>query len=490
MPAPTPPSTPPDPLPRSPAPPLPRIQSKGLRGWVPLLLLLTLSIAARIISAALQGDLVVELPGTADQVSYDALAQRVLAGHGFSFATNWWPATRGGEPTAHWSFAYTLFLTVVYAIFGPHPLAARLVQAVVVGLLQPLLAWRIGQRLFGRSVGILAAGLTAVYAYFAYYGGALMTEAFTMVSVLWLLDISTGLLWRTLSDEMPPLSSSRRRRATPWLLLGLALGLAALLRQVALIFAPFLFVWIIWCAIRRHGELAPGARQRILATVGGLCITLAVVVVLIAPWTVRNAIAFHRFVLLNTNAGYVLFWANHPIHGTNFQAILRNESYQALIPPELRGFDEAAIDTALFQRGIGFITADPIRFVILSMSRLKDYFLFWPLPDSGLTSNISRTFSFGLLLPFMLHGIWLAIRRSGPRVPDTGQPLALIGTFIASYTMVHLLSWSLVRYRLPIDAVLVIFAALSMVDLAARLSPCLRSLFRREPLDSPERSVV
>jgi len=38
-----------------------------------------------------------------------------------------------------------------------------------------------------------------------------------------------------------------------------------------------------------------------------------------------------------------------------------------------------------------------------------------------------------------------------------------------SYAGIHLLTWTLIRYRLPIDAVLLVFAGLALVDLQARL---------------------
>jgi hypothetical protein len=41
--------------------------------------------------------------------------------------------------------------------------------------------------------------------------------------------------------------------------------------------------------------------------------------------------------------------------------------------------------------------------------------------------------------------------------------------FASIYTLIHLLSWALIRYRLPVDAVLLIFAALALVDIAQRL---------------------
>ena len=87
---------------------------------------------------------------------------------------------------------------------------------------------------------------------------------------------------------------------------------------------------------------------------------------LIAPATLFNYRQFGRFVLLNTNAGYAFFWANHPIYGDHFVGILpNNEPYTDLIPAELvpLGTNEAALESALFQRGVGFILADPARYV-------------------------------------------------------------------------------------------------------------------------------
>jgi hypothetical protein len=41
--------------------------------------------------------------------------------------------------------------------------------------------------------------------------------------------------------------------------------------------------------------------------------------------------------------------------------------------------------------------------------------------------------------------------------------------FIVIYTGIHVLTWTLIRYRLPVDALLVIFAGLAVVDLAGRV---------------------
>jgi hypothetical protein len=178
------------------------------------------------------------------------------------------------------------------------------------------------------------------------------------------------------------------------------------------------------------------------------------------------------FVPLNTNSGYAFFWGNHPIYGSNFIGILPSDgpSYQELIPQELRHLNEAELDSALLKRGIGFVTADPVRYVKLSVSRLREYFKFWPSPTSIMVSNVARVGSFGLLLPFMLYGIGITVAKIWSASKSNRRAgILLLTVFAIVYTAMHLLTWALIRYRLPVDAILLFFAAAALVDIAARL---------------------
>ncbi|MCX6044215.1 MAG: glycosyltransferase family 39 protein [Chloroflexi bacterium] len=437
-----------------------------------LLIIMVVAILLRVISSFAQGETVQPLPGVFDQISYDELARRVVDGHGFSFATEHWPATRAGEPTAHWSYLYTVYLAAIYAVVGVHPLAARLIQAVISGILHSWLSWRLGRRLFGPRVGLVAAALSAVYIYFFYYAGSLITEPFYLVSILWTFDVAFRLATVLQVRHQPNASQSRQWRL--WLELGLAIGVTALLRQLFLLFVPFLYGWLgwIWLRANRPAIKAPQPKpQAGWQPLQGFVVATCMIGLLIAPWTLRNYWAFGTFVPLNTNAGYAFFWGNHPIYGTHFVGILPDDgpSYLDLIPKELRPLNEAALDRALLQRGIGFITADPQRYILLSISRLNEYFKFWPSADSGMISNLARVGSFGLYLPFMLLGLGLSIRRYW-RSDDPQQraDLILLYLFMFVYTAIHLLSWALIRYRLPVDLFLILFAALGLVDLVNR----------------------
>jgi hypothetical protein len=321
-----------------------------------------------------------------------------------------------------------------------------------------------------------------------------MTESFYITAILWALDLAAE-IGESANRRISKSANQQSRKpgwewGGRWLLLGLALGIATLLRQVILLFVPLLLAWLCW-AVRKSqtcpersrriadrrlvlSEAAGGVEGSQISTsderyairstqcVTGLLSTLLVIGALIVPWTVRNYLAFGQFVLLNTNSGYAFFWANHPIHGTHFIDLLPTDgpSYQDLIPPELRSLDEATLDRALLERGLGFVREDPVRFLVLSLSRIPDYFQFWPSSRSALVSNLARVLSFGLFLPFMAWGLVLARHR--------WRACLLLYLFVAVYSLAHILSWTGPRYRLPVDAVLIVFAGLAVATLVER----------------------
>jgi 4-amino-4-deoxy-L-arabinose transferase-like glycosyltransferase len=426
-------------------------------GQRPLLPIIVISIFLRVAVAFAMGDTVVELPGIFDQVSYHNLALRVLGGHGFSFGELWWPITPADAPTAHWSFLYTLYLVVVYFVFGPHPLAARVLQAIIVGILHPYLTYCIGEKLFSRTIGLAAAGIIAIYVYFFYYGAALMTEPFYITAILFTLWIGIQLSENT----------DKKQDMKLGLALGISLGITLLLRQVFLLFIPFFFLWIWITRLRLSRNLTPLIKRvPLLSTV----LTVVVMVAFIVPVTVYNYSRFGRFVLLNTNSGYAFFWGNNPIYGTKFIPILSTPEYQAMIPEEVRHLDEAALDQELLKRGIQFVMDDPRRYVLLSLSRIPPYFMFWYSSNSSTLSNISRIGSFGVFLPFMLYGLFLAVRKSHGFWNLVFSPQGLMMLFALVYSGAHILTWTLVRYRLPVDAALIPFAAMALLDVVERLT--------------------
>lgn len=412
------------------------------------------SVLFRVGAALFLGNQISEMPGVSDQISYHTLGIRLAGGYGFTFDRPWWPATQAGEPTAHWSYLYSYFVAGIYWLFGPHPLLVRLLQALIIGIIHPLLIFVVGKLSFNSRVGLIAAAITSVYIYFVYYSATLMTEPFYIAGILAILGTSGWIV-----KNANQILENRRKYLLFAFLLGVATSLTILLRQAFLLFLPFLYTWLLF--VLRKNYLVPALKM--------IGINVLIITLFILPFTIYNYERFNQFVLLNTNAGFAFYWANHPIYGTHFEGILTQSTYLDLLPKELYGLNEAALDRELLNRGLQFVIQDPLRYFFLSLSRIPVYFMFWPSPHSSILSNISRIGSFGVFLPFMIYGLLTTLTKKGEEKVTLYSPVFLLLLFILVYSLIHIFTWTLIRYRLPIDAVLVLFAAVGFSDLIQKI---------------------
>jgi len=167
-----------------------------------------------------------------------------------------------------------------------------------------------------------------------------------------------------------------------------------------------------------------------------------------------------------------MYSAQHPMHGTDFQAYAA-----APLPDDLlhSGLNEAELDSELMRRGIGFVLADPVRYVRLSWSRARAYFAFLPEESTSPLHALGRLVGFGLYAPLMLYGVLRTLASGSMR---RSASIALL--FMLCYSLVHIFTWAMVRYRLPVDAVAMPLAALAIDDLVAAIS---RRRARSAPLE-------
>lgn len=388
----------------------------------PLVWILLVALAARLAVALLLGNEVRGLSGAQDEITYSMLGHRFVQGFGLTFPENWYPWIKANAQQAYFSDAIAYYLAAIYALFGYQPLAAR----ILTGLLSTLsvgLLYLLSKRLFGRTVGLATAGIAAVYAYLIYYGVTLVTEPLFILMLL-----ASMLLTYSVVD---------RPCGWKWPVLGLVLALAVLLRMASIFFVVPLLVWLAW--------RLPQRRWRAL-------IPLAVIALAIVPFTIQNYLTFHRFLLLEANFGHVFWNGNHPDSLGNFHP------YRVFpIPPEVLALDnDVDITNELLRRGIQNILHDPGLFVMLTITRLREFFLFWPTPGSDLLANALRVFSFGLMWPFALAGLWLSRRQWRDLLP--------IYIFMLTHTGIYAVTWTMIRYRVPLDAFLILFAALAGVQ--------------------------
>jgi len=251
-----------------------------------------------------------------------------------------------------------------------------------------------------------------------------------------------------------------------WVTLGVVAGLAALLRQTVLFWLPMQLAWIAWAGNQavsgQQSDDRAGSWRRWLT---GSLVTLVIAGLIVLPWTARNYLDYHTFLPLNSNAGFAFYSANHPDHGTHF-----DQDYAAPLPQDLlgQGLNEAQWNTALARRGFEFIVQDPWRYFLLTLSKAAVQFNFWFSAQSSRSANLMRLLSFGLYLPFFIAGLILSWRN--------WQRASLIYLFVIGFNLLHILTWAGIRYRLPVDAALMPFAAYALIRLY-------RALFhRRKPL--------
>lgn len=222
-----------------------------------------------------------------DAAAYAAISANLADGDGFTVGPG---AT---QPSSNYSPGLPLLVAGIYEVTGgAHERLARLVLALI-GALAVLFAYLIGRRLSGVPAGLIGAAAVAIYPALLEYQGMLMSEplAATLLS-----GAVLAILW-----------AGDRDSRWSWLLPGALLGALAMVRPEYLAIA-FLLALVVF-ARRARTEWRLG-----LAQAG---ILLAGLVVIVAPWTIRNAVALDRVVPISTGGGQVLFAGTYLPSGGN-----------------------------------------------------------------------------------------------------------------------------------------------------------------------------
>ncbi|HEX4669902.1 MAG TPA: hypothetical protein VH275_08035 [Solirubrobacterales bacterium] len=234
-----------------------------------------------------------------DARAYAAIAANLDEGNGFTVGA---AAT---QPSNNYSPGLPLLVAGVYEVTGGvHEHLARVILALLATLsvfFTYLLARRLHRSMHSAHQGVLnassavagliAAAVVAVYPALVEYQGMLMSEplAATLLSASIL-----AIFWATGVDHRG--ISSRYPLAT-WLVPGGLLGATAMVRPEYLGVAFLLALPV----------FARGAREDWQRALAQAAILFAGVIVVVAPWTMRNAIALDRFVPISTGGGQVLF---------------------------------------------------------------------------------------------------------------------------------------------------------------------------------------
>ena len=267
------------------------------------------------------------------------------------------------------------------------------------------------------------AGLAAaLYPFFVFYSALLLSETLFMflVSLFFLLL----------------LRSSDRAFAVA----GLVAGLAHLTRPTLTLFLPVAFVW---------------ARMRSGIMWKHLLLSAVLFFAVILPWGVRNVGALGEFHLGTANSGHVLWEGNNPFNTAGGVAGGDLRYLEEL--PE--GLGELARDRWQRNRAIEFIKSDPARFAGLAVKKFLRFWNIWPNAP-GFDSGMYRWIAFASFAPVLLLSLASILVIRGKWCDAV-----IVWLFVCYYTALHMVTIGSLRYRLPLEPLLVALAAACLAAL-------------------------
>jgi 4-amino-4-deoxy-L-arabinose transferase-like glycosyltransferase len=317
-----------------------------------------------------------------------------------------------------------LLLALVIKITGAGLIGAKVFTALLSSITIYLIG-RIALLLEDSKLTAWLAGIAAaIYPFFVFYSTLILSETlFLLLVALFFLML---------------LRSSGRDLA----LAGLIAGLAHLTRPTMSYFLP---VALIWSKVRGKA----GWKHVIIAA--GLFF------VAILPWGIRNMGALGAFHLSTANSGHVLWEGNNPYNTTGGVAggDLR---YLEEMPEDLGELDQ---DNWQREMAVAFIREHPGRFTRLALKKFVRFWNIWPNAP-GFDRGMYRWIAFASFTPVLLLAL-----SSLYVLSSQWRQTILIWLFICYYTALHMVTIGSLRYRLPLEPLLL---ALAVASLAAMLS--------------------
>lgn len=386
--------------------------------------------------------LAVERTGFAfnDAIMYHTTAISLSTGDGYV------PLT--GGPTARWPPGYSTVLGGLYRVFGVHPIAGELVNALI-GAVTVVLLMLAVERAIDRRTAIVAGLFLAVLPGPILWTDVLVAETlYTAIFVLAMLVLV------------------RARPTVRWMAaIGLVIGVGALVRGEAL-------TWVLLPVALWWNELP----RRDLAR--GVAVVVAAAAVVMAPWTIRNAIVMDAFVPVATNASQTL-WSGHHAGATGGQTyppVGYELRFSADLPER-----ELESSRALRDDAVEYIVSHPLRELeliplkLIHLNRGDSYVLDWvnAPPEQGVpplspivverVGVLADAGYFGLLALTVVGAWWLG--RAFWRRP-IGRLIAM--SFVTALFLYGFLYYGNYRYRLPYEPLMVVVAATFVTRIAAR----------------------
>jgi hypothetical protein len=309
----------------------------------------------------------------------------------------------------------------------------------------------LGRRFGGPTLGLLVAALAALYPMLFGADATLMSES------LYLALVVTTLLLALRARERPTLAR--------FALLGLGIALASATRGEGLLLLPLLAL-----------PLALGIRgQRAVQRLARLGATVLIVIVVLAPWVIRNYVVVDALVPLSMNSSAVFAGANcDGTYAGDHRGFWRVECLTGRYTRAERagvGFDEVAANNRARDAGLRYARAHATELPALAVVRiLRTWGLYSPFGQMRFEEKIEqRNFSWQflgwlellMLLPLSVLGVQQLRRR---RIAV--WPLLSV---VALVTVTSALTYGNGRFRIAAEPALLVLGGTGLLTLADRL---------------------
>jgi hypothetical protein len=237
-----------------------------------------------------------------------------------------------------------------------------------------------------------------------------------------------------------------------WCWYGLLWGLALMTNPSLGIMLPVLIGWIMVDGSRKSKGAITNKHEEII----GPALAIGIAILCCVPWTVRNYIAFHRFIPLRSNLPFELWLGNNQNFDPQSQIVPPPNPERAEIHNYIQ-MGETAFMQNKWRESIEFIRAHPRLEVTLFARRFVATWTGMERPvqafidtDSFLTRTV-LTSNFLIAIGALCGVVFLLARRSPFAFPLAAFPVA----FPTLYYLTH----TSLRYRHPIDPILVLLTA-------------------------------
>ncbi len=407
-------------------------------------------------------------PIKADAHTYFIIGKNLSQGYGFTYESS--PPY---SPNMEREPAYSVFLGIIFFLFGINIFIVQLIQAFVFAV-TCVLVYKIASKVAKGNIPFIAALATASFPTLANYTAYLLSET-----------LFTFLLTFSVLALMKSFESDRLK----WFFIsGITIGLASLCRATLMFFGIFVAALIVAYYLWENSKVTRNTLAK------ALFLALLGFTIVITPWMTRNYILFKKctistrgFASLYVRATkvnldknelkmYAVYCLSEYAAGKlypEYRMVSSSEGY--FYKPLVDKISEysklkmsaAEMDSAFKKESLSLILAHPVKFIATGVFEFIKFNSFAQIPllnDRPMQDLIKSNYFFAisrgmfkllgfLILIFAIIGIFSCKK-------DTEW--AVLFTVVLYFNLIHLFADSVGRYALPIIPFYLVFCILGI----------------------------